>query len=671
MKPELRTAHHSGGGEGKVYSYCFIAIKSNFVGAHVSVATMDQSKEKDPGSFGETVTSVNTLEGARHETAAVIIFENLTFGTGAFGTVCKANYRGSPCAAKILHAVLCQELLRPVEQFSQEIHLLREISHPNIVQCLGVHEDVAVSPLPILLMELMNCNLTKYLEDKPVSKISYYEQLRICHDIALALTYLHSFQIIHRDLSGNNILLMLDGCKNSVQIAKVGDFGMAKAYDSTANHQTTCPGTLPYMPPEACVSEPYYTEKMDCFSFGVLIVQILTTLFPKPSKQFVPIRNSDRYFCVPEIQRRQDHINKINPNNPLLSIAKICLSDTPDNRPSAQSIHESIKDLVSVRFLWSDQTIPCEMYRYCNAVHNNGIVYLLPGDSINIYAYDITRNFNHWTHKCTSSYLGSSLTFINDKLTTIGGKRLDVAFRYGAAMTAGYATWYTNKLCSLNVQLKHANWTNELPSMPTKRAFTTALNTGANLVVAGGVGGAYLKTVEVLDIEKLQWMTAADLPQKMCGASGTICGDNIYLLGGIGVNLSMACTCLLEELLKSCGSESLWSTVVKSFTFRRSGGSVWKQLTDVPMTRATCVSFAGRVLTIGGKGPNFNGKSSTNIYMYCQLTRTWMPIDHIPSPRYSCFAVSLNNKIFIIGGNIDTNTKISTMSVATPSPEFV
>ena len=641
---------------------------------------MDQPQERDQESFGESVSVANNQESATAE--AVTVLRGVEFGTGAFGVVCKAKRNDTPCAAKILHPYLCNDSgSQPIEQFLREIQLVLEINHPNIVQCLGIHTDYAVSQMPILLMELMDCNLTSYLTDKSVSTISYYEQLKICHDIVLALAYLHSFQILHRDLSGKNILLTLYGCENNytVRTAKVGDFGVAKAYeayDSTANQLTTCPGTLPYMPPEALTSDPSYTEKIDCFSFGVLIVQILTTLFPKPTEESVPVGGSDRFLIrVPEIKRRQDHIDKINPNNPLLPIAKICLNNTPDDRPSSQSMYESIKSLVNLRFVWSDGTVPYEMSRYCNAALNNGIVYLLPADSINIYAYDTTRNFNQWTHRCTSQYLGSSLTFINDELVTIGGKRLDVAFRYEAAMTAGYATWYTNKLWSIDMQVEHANWTNKLPSMPTKRAFTVALNTGANLIVAGGVGGAYLKKVEIMDIEKSQWMTAADLPHRMWGASGTLCGDSVYLLGGIGensVDLSMALTCSVENLLKSCESGSLLSILRKGFTFQRSdvtSESVWEQLADVPVTRGTCVSFHGHVLTIGGKDPN--GKPSTNIHMYDQVTRTWMSIDHIPSPRYSCFAVVLHKKIFIIGGNIDRSTRIITMSIATPAPEFV
>ena len=642
----------------------------------------------------------------------VTILKDDSFGSGAFGVVCKAKCDGAPCAAKILRDYLC-DASQPLamKQFLQEIQLVREINHPNIVRYLGVYEDDSVSRMPILLMELLDCNLTSYLKDESVN-LTYHDQLSICHDIVLALVFLHSNHIIHRDLSSNNILLTL-GCHGNITVrsTKVGDFGMAKVYDvatSTPCPLSSCPGTLVYMPPEA-LSKPRYTEKIDCFSFGVLIVQILTRSYPNPKDQFVPINNGPTYRKVSEVERRQDHIDKIDPNNPLLSIAKACLTNNPNDRPSAQDISENIESLKSkqdvtvcdpesaimllkdydvvektilvkhamkvesaIKFTWSDGTkyvAPCEMSRYSNAVVNKGVVYLLPAGSAEIYAYDTTKD--QWSHKSTCRYLGSSLTIINNKLMTIGGKRLDMAFRYEGAATAGYATFYTNKLWSLDIEVDSATdkWIEKLPSMPTKRAFTVALNTGANLIVAGGVGGAFLMTVEIMDIEKSQWMTATDLPQKMWGASGTLCGDSVYLLGGFGENnidLSTVFTCSVNSLLKSCESKSLTSQFASVFTFGRSrdiAGSVWKRLADAPVTQATCVSVHDCVLAIGGR--DSNGKPATDIHMYDQVTRTWIAVDHIPSARYSCFAVIHDERMLVIGGNVDKSTPTNTMNVAT------
>ena len=132
----------------------------------------------------------------------------------------------------------------------------------------------------------MDCNLTHYLEDKSVETISLRTQLQICCDIILAVEFLHSRGIIpDRSLSGNNVLLILsDHGDNTICVAKVGDFGVAKAcYDLIPNRQSTCPGTHEYMPPETLASTPIYImEKLDCFSVGVLMIQILMRLYPKP-----------------------------------------------------------------------------------------------------------------------------------------------------------------------------------------------------------------------------------------------------------------------------------------------------------------------------------------------------------------------------------------------------
>ena len=165
-----------------------------------------------------------------------------------------------------------------MRRFEQECEFLSTTRHPNIVQYLGIYRDPDTG-LPALLMELMDDSLTHFLESSP-QPISYHIQVSICHDITLALSFLHSNGIVHRDLSSNNVLLF-----GNVR-AKVTDFGMARLGDqnprATQLSFTMCPGTDVYMPPEAVQEEPVYTEKIDCFSFGIIIVQIPTRKFPKP-----------------------------------------------------------------------------------------------------------------------------------------------------------------------------------------------------------------------------------------------------------------------------------------------------------------------------------------------------------------------------------------------------
>ena len=289
---------------------------------------------------------------------SVQIFKDQTLGIGSYGKVCRAKCDDLPCAAKLIHETLLYptaqqpmvpqraEYRLPMSRFEQECEFLSTIRHPNIVQYLSIYRDPDTG-LPVLLMELMDKNLTYFLEISP-QPIPYHIQVNICHDITLALSFLHSNNIIHRDLSSNNVLLI-----SNVR-AKVTDFGMTRLHDQ--NQQATqltftlAPGTDVYMPPEAVEDKPVYTEKIDCFSFGVLILQILTRQFPKPGDRQVTL-NDPRYpqgsvkLCVPEIERRQNHISEIDPNHPLLPVALNCLKDRDVERLSAQQLCERVAAL--------------------------------------------------------------------------------------------------------------------------------------------------------------------------------------------------------------------------------------------------------------------------------------------------------------------------------------
>ena len=274
------------------------------------------------------------------------IFTKEQLGSGAFGTVYKAKFCEVTCAAKILHKVLCQssgpDSQVTQSRFKQECEILKDIKHPNVVQYLGVTHD-RQSGLLILLMELLDENLTDFLErsDEP---LRYHLQVNLWHDISLALTYLHSNDIIHRDLSGKNVLLIA-GSR-----AKVADFGMSKltvvnAY-LTQGGLTQCPGTPCYMSPEALMKPPAYSYKLDVFSSGVVAIQIITREFPKPGPEMLKYVDSKSatgfsFTPIPEVNRRKNHIDLIDPEHPLLPLIKKCLADKEEDRPSAQKLcHE-------------------------------------------------------------------------------------------------------------------------------------------------------------------------------------------------------------------------------------------------------------------------------------------------------------------------------------------
>ena len=298
-------------------------------------------------------------ERPRYQFKSVQLLKDQSLGIGSYGAVCKAKCDDLLCAAKIIHptlfdpAVLHQiapqrEHRLPIRRFEQECEFMSAIRHPNIVQYLGMFRDTDTC-LSVLLMELMDDSLTHYLESS-TRPISYHIQVNICHDIALALSFLHSNNIVHRDLSSNNILLI-----GNVR-AKVADFGMARLGDinprATCFTNTMCPGTDVYMPPEAVQDKPVYTEKIDCFSFGVITVQILTRQFPKPGGRLQEIELNlpglppgKILVQAPEVNRRRNHINQVDSNHSLLLVALNCLKDKDSERPSAHQLCERVADL--------------------------------------------------------------------------------------------------------------------------------------------------------------------------------------------------------------------------------------------------------------------------------------------------------------------------------------
>ncbi len=297
-------------------------------------------------------------ETASFSFKSITVHKDQVLGVGSYGTVCRAQCDELPCAAKVLHGELVlpfQQAKRvpasrvhrlPARRFQQECDFLSKIRHPNIVLFLGISQDPATN-LPVLLMELMeDGNLTVFLEN-PDSSIPFRTEVSICHDIAQALSFLHSNNIIHRDLSSNNILMIGD------KRAKVTDFGMAVLEDARRK-RTVMPGTAAYMPPEVKGENPTPTAKTDVFSLGVLTVQVLTREFPKPAE--VPLNHGtfnlwDTFTGTEsETGKRQNHISLIDKDHPLKPLALNCLKDNYRTRPTASDLCQLLRDLLKVNY---------------------------------------------------------------------------------------------------------------------------------------------------------------------------------------------------------------------------------------------------------------------------------------------------------------------------------
>ena len=291
------------------------------------------------------------------------LLRNNTLGSGSYGVVCKAMWGQRLCAAKLLHPIFFQSndpgIATTKRMFEQECHILNEMKHPHIVEYLGTSHDPD-SGLLVLLMELMDESLTHFLE-RSQQPLAYHIEVDLCHGIAQALAYIHSKEIIHRDLSSNNVLLIAGR-------AKITDFGMSKLLDANRRMTplTMCPGTLAYMPPEAFREPPVYSKKMDCFSFGVLQIQIMTRQFPDPGPAMQVVEDSrsptgTTNMPVLDSERRKSHINLIDPTHTLLPTAFDCLSYLEKDRPSAQDLCQQLAAFKEVPRYTQLQTLQQEL----------------------------------------------------------------------------------------------------------------------------------------------------------------------------------------------------------------------------------------------------------------------------------------------------------------------
>ncbi|TVU00581.1 hypothetical protein EJB05_53992, partial [Eragrostis curvula] len=195
--------------------------------------------------------------------------EENKLGEGGFGPVYKGQFPdGMEIAVKRLASHSGQGFI----EFKNEVQLIAKLQHTNLVRLLGCCSQ---GEEKILVYEyLPNKSLDFFIfDDDRKSLLDWNKRLAIIEGIAEGLLYLHKhsrLRVIHRDLKPSNILLDIE------MNPKISDFGLAKIFSSTeADITRRVVGTYGYMAPEYA-SEGLFSVKSDVFSFGVLVLEILS-----------------------------------------------------------------------------------------------------------------------------------------------------------------------------------------------------------------------------------------------------------------------------------------------------------------------------------------------------------------------------------------------------------
>lgn len=226
------------------------------------------------------------------------------------------------------------------DNFENEVNLLSQLHHPNVVSYLAVFKSM-ICRCPLLILEEMDCNLTELLTMNDDIELS--TQLEICGDISSALTYLHSMDIIHGNITSNNVLIALDDDKCT---AKLCDFMHAKTriYIPTYVPSYEENSSIFFSSPEyvMCPEPLRLTKQCDIFACGVVFLHVGTQRPPQLTPMWSESPVKMKAKRISEMDRRKEHISCLGTNHPLKSLIVSCLQDNPTKRPEADRMNRMI-----------------------------------------------------------------------------------------------------------------------------------------------------------------------------------------------------------------------------------------------------------------------------------------------------------------------------------------
>uniref|UniRef100_F1KUA5 Dual specificity testis-specific protein kinase 2 n=1 Tax=Ascaris suum TaxID=6253 RepID=F1KUA5_ASCSU len=309
------------------------------------VAKTPLSSSAPPGP-----TSCVFLQRALKRLYAREDFEVLeSLGEGFFGDVYKVRHRVTNEVMVLKVGKEREKESRPRAKASvlKEVAVLNQLtSHSNLLAFRGVCVDVDPSEgvwnLHILVDYCDGGSLSRLICDKQRA-FPWLLRCNLAKDISCAMNYVHSKNIMHRDLTSMNVLLQSVGCDGMKAV--VADFGLSCRIPAKGERLIQV-GTPYWMAPE-CLKEEYYDEKADVFSFGIIMCQMIARIDADPEAGLYRTNN----FGLDYI-RFPAHCQIDTPLELLKLTFQCCLMD-PSARPPFSSIYARLRDFIRSR--WTDQ----------------------------------------------------------------------------------------------------------------------------------------------------------------------------------------------------------------------------------------------------------------------------------------------------------------------------
>ncbi|KAG6554481.1 hypothetical protein Mapa_003859 [Marchantia paleacea] len=299
--------------------------------------------------FAEDLLTAHLMD-ERYPTEGLEEFEDWTidlgrlhmgppFAQGAFGRLYKGTYNGEDVAVKILERPEndLQRSLLMETQFHKEVTMLAKAKHQNVVRFIGACRKPMV--WCIVTEYAKGGSVRSFLSRRSSRSIPLKVAVKQALDVARGMEYLHSLDIIHRDLKSDNLLIATD------KSIKIADFGVARIEVQTEG-MTPETGTYRWMAPEM-IQHRQYNHKVDVYSFGIVLWELITGALP-----FQNMTAVQAAFAV---------VNKgVRPTIPvdcppaLVDIMCRCWDANPDCRPGFSHVvrlleHAQVEIMTTVR----------------------------------------------------------------------------------------------------------------------------------------------------------------------------------------------------------------------------------------------------------------------------------------------------------------------------------
>eukprot|EP00927_Polykrikos_kofoidii_P039463 TRINITY_DN33845_c0_g1_i1.p2 TRINITY_DN33845_c0_g1~~TRINITY_DN33845_c0_g1_i1.p2 ORF type:complete len:306 (+),score=51.34 TRINITY_DN33845_c0_g1_i1:126-1043(+) len=229
--------------------------------------------------------------------------------------------------------------------FTREVGIMSQIEHPHIVKMLGV--VLASMPFQVVVEYCAGDTCFELLHNNFHVQLVWEQMLRMCHNTAVAMDYLHSFspQIIHRDLKSLNLLLDQPVRSPSDPVmVKVTDFGLARMLEQTDGALTGGVGTPYWMAPEVFAGA-RYNEKIDVYSFGMVLYEIFCRAIPFDNVEPHQVRSLVMNGQLPDLEL----VPRDCPRSLLKAFIGMCWDKDPNARPSFGEVLQLVAGLDEAR----------------------------------------------------------------------------------------------------------------------------------------------------------------------------------------------------------------------------------------------------------------------------------------------------------------------------------